>query len=721
MFGHRKRLTTNFWSSRALLYEFFAFVLVFLIGLGVLVATPSFAATAPTIINYQGRVLENNQMASTTLAMKLLIYNASSNGVLLYTAAGTTGAPGTISVTPINGFFSVNLGDAGTNSIDPAIFQNNQNVYLEVQIGAETLSPRKQLTAAPYALNSQFLGGVAATSTASTSTYIPISDSNGNFNFNNVTTTKIKLTNGILWGTGTYTGTTGTAPTPLGSPMLLWLPARAAFRAGNINAGVGSKWADSNIGNYSVAFGDNNQASGNNSLAAGYTSDATGYSSVALGYQNSASGSGSVALGGNASSVGNYSLALGYTAHTNGDQSVAVGYGAYSGSSASVAIGINAFTYGTRSLAFGNDVVSQGVRSTAFGTSITSTGNYSIAVGLDTGYHDLIADNTFAVVGGNSLFGTTTAPATSYRVYVDSGASSNPGLGVNGYIKASGFITGTTTLDLAETYPVNMACYANGTCPEAGDIVCVSAQGGAQIERCEGEYNQKMIGIISAEPGFTLGGLGDLTNRKVALAGRVPLRVSAKAGVIKVGDHLTSSDIPGVAKKAVRDGQTIAIALDSYDGAGIGYISAFVQVGWSAPELDAVSSDPVDTSSFITHVSDYARALLAGLKELGIIVQQGVVQVIELVADKVTTKQLCVGSTCINENDLKQLLEKNNITSAVPQDTTSTQPESTLPKPDVDNTASTTVDNAPPQIQTTTDILNADQLTAPTDQTSSVL
>ncbi len=144
------------------------------------------AATAPSIITYQGKLLISNKLATTTQNMFFVLYDAPSGGSILYTASGTNGAPLPVSITPNQGLFSVNLGDTGTNALAPAIFQNNGSVYLEVRIGSDTLTPRKQITAAPYAINSRYLDGVGV-NTNSTTQYIPMSDTSGNFTFNSTT------------------------------------------------------------------------------------------------------------------------------------------------------------------------------------------------------------------------------------------------------------------------------------------------------------------------------------------------------------------------------------------------------------------------------------------------------------------------------------------------------------------------------------------------------
>ncbi|MBD0319850.1 MAG: tail fiber domain-containing protein, partial [Gemmatimonadetes bacterium] len=74
----------------------------------------------------------------------------------------------------------------------------------------------------------------------------------------------------------------------------MWHPARAAFRAGGIN---GTQWNDANIGNYSVAIGQNVRASGDNGVAFGYNTTAANVNSFAIGENTTASGASSVAMG----------------------------------------------------------------------------------------------------------------------------------------------------------------------------------------------------------------------------------------------------------------------------------------------------------------------------------------------------------------------------------------------------------------------------------------
>ena len=155
------------------------------------------AANPPSIITYQGKLLISGSSATTTQSIIFVVYNAVSGGTALYSAGGTTSSPTAISVTPSAGLFSVNLGDTGTNALDPSIFQSNADLYLEVRVGAETLSPRKRISASPFAFNSKYLSGYIASTNTTTVAYVPVSDASGNFSFNVVTSTAFNATGNV--------------------------------------------------------------------------------------------------------------------------------------------------------------------------------------------------------------------------------------------------------------------------------------------------------------------------------------------------------------------------------------------------------------------------------------------------------------------------------------------------------------------------------------------
>ena len=156
------------------------------------------SASVPAIINYQGRLLENGSAVTTTQSIGFMIYDAATGGNIVYTASGTTNATSSVSITPSSGLFSVNFGSGSTNSVSTTIFGDNTNLYLQVVIDNVALTPRKQLTAAPYAINSEYLLGISASSTH-INKYIPFSDDFGNFTFSGTASSSSNAAGAIVY------------------------------------------------------------------------------------------------------------------------------------------------------------------------------------------------------------------------------------------------------------------------------------------------------------------------------------------------------------------------------------------------------------------------------------------------------------------------------------------------------------------------------------------
>lgn len=91
-----------------------------------------------------------------------------------------------------------------------------------------------------------------------------------------------------------FDGTTGAVPVTGAGIRMMWVPAKKAFRAGEV---TGTQWDDANIGPWSFASGYNNQASGFMSVAMGNSNSANGDYSLALGTNSVADGNSSVAFG----------------------------------------------------------------------------------------------------------------------------------------------------------------------------------------------------------------------------------------------------------------------------------------------------------------------------------------------------------------------------------------------------------------------------------------
>ncbi len=118
---------------------------------------------------------------------------------------------------------------------------------------------------------------------------------------------------------------------------------------------------------------------------------------------------------------------------------------------------------------------------------------------------------------------------------------------------ASGWATGS--YDFAEMFPSTEEL-------EAGDVV-VFAGTGANVRRGTTEDRELTAGIVSTRPGFLAGDNleGDYP---IALAGRVPTKVTLENGPIAVGDPLTVSSLSGYAMKATEAGMVVGYALEPY-------------------------------------------------------------------------------------------------------------------------------------------------------------
>ncbi|MBI4249964.1 hypothetical protein HY622_00005, partial [Candidatus Uhrbacteria bacterium] len=124
---------------------------------------------------------------------------------------------------------------------------------------------------------------------------------------------------------------------------------------------------------------------------------------------------------------------------------------------------------------------------------------------------------------------------------------------------------------------------------EAGDIVVVS-DNERKLKKSANPYDNKVIGVVSSAPAILFEGSDLIIGAKekrftkgskppIALAGRVPIKISLENGSIKPGDYLTTSSKPGVAMKATKSGMTIGTALESYDQDTEGTILVFLNMG----------------------------------------------------------------------------------------------------------------------------------------------
>jgi hypothetical protein len=125
---------------------------------------------------------------------------------------------------------------------------------------------------------------------------------------------------------------------------------------------------------------------------------------------------------------------------------------------------------------------------------------------------------------------------------------------------------------------------------EPGDVVTVRRGSRLYVQRSL-RPDEMVVGIVSTKPGF-IAGRPQEDAYPIALAGRVPTKISTMNGAVEAGDVLAPSTIPGVAVKATEEGPTIGIALEGYSGSDVGSIEVFVNPGWwGGPMTDIAASD----------------------------------------------------------------------------------------------------------------------------------
>lgn len=141
---------------------------------------------------------------------------------------------------------------------------------------------------------------------------------------------------------------------------------------------------------------------------------------------------------------------------------------------------------------------------------------------------------------------------------------------------------------------------------ETGDLVVASDRGRFHVQRSLSETGL-LMGIVSTKPAF-VAGRPDPDTYPIALAGRVPTKVSTMNGAIRVGDPLGPSTIPGTAVKATKAGPIVGLALEAYDMPTVGKIEVFVNPGWwGGPKLDEVIAPPSGTQLAPTRSDDAAK------------------------------------------------------------------------------------------------------------------
>ena len=310
---------------------------------------------------------------------------------------------------------------------------------------------------------------------------------------------------------------------------------------------------------------------------------------------------------------------------------------------------LGAFTIGGATSSARLSIWSAGSASTTQALSIFNSAGTNIFSVSDNGVADIRGDSsTFDQWGGQLTIRNTGATGTQMRIsFIDHTAAGavtanissglESALGPTGYlafstrngqlyermrIATSGYIGIGTTTPARTLYVVGggaVCSSVDASCPTtetAGDLYATTRSGGAidvaewiktsssdipqpgeivvaagnkAVTRSSEAYQKGIVGVVSTQPHLTMGSeyAGEDAVR-LALTGRVPVKVSLENGQILAGDTLTSSSQPGKAMKAKQEGPTIGIALEDYLSEGQGdSIMVLISLGYHTLDLDS--------------------------------------------------------------------------------------------------------------------------------------
>ncbi|MBF5004378.1 hypothetical protein [Diaphorobacter caeni] len=120
-----------------------------------------------------------------------------------------------------------------------------------------------------------------------------------------------------------------------------------------------------------------------------------------------------------------------------------------------------------------------------------------------------------------------------------------------------------------------------GRTPQPGDVVEIDPEHALHYRLSRGSESTMVAGVITTKPGVLMNAsLEDATGLPaLALAGRVPVKVTLEGGAIRPGDLLVSASLEGHAKRAsgaVVPGTVIGKALQSHSGGDRGVVEMLV-------------------------------------------------------------------------------------------------------------------------------------------------
>ena len=321
-------------------------------------------------------------------------------------------------------------------------------------------------------------------------------------------------------------------------------------------------------------------------------------------------------------------------------------------------------------------------------TVASSTGATLFTI-LNSGYTGIgtttsAVNNALVVQGGVCITAGTTCPTVS------SGSLSLDTAGAGG--------GNPGVFDIAERYPASEVM-------ETGEIAAldIDTEDTAVIKK--GAQGDVLLGIVSTKAAIGINGSTlvlapdyEATSTKplIALAGRVPVKISMEGGAIKKGDRITASSVAGIGMKATTTAQqTVGVALAKQETDG----TVLVIVQTSTSRLDPAISqgaivDGNGESSFwsVEDITGRIKFISTGidLNDQDIVSVRAIIGSAgkwsidasgRLAVNEVQTNKLCVGETCVTQDEFKKVFGGSQAAqvSITPPPTQDTAPSSTPP------------------------------------------
>jgi hypothetical protein len=258
---------------------------------------------------------------------------------------------------------------------------------------------------------------------------------------------------------------------------------------------------------------------------------------------------------------------------------------------------------------------------------------------------------------------TSTSNIDVFRIGTNVGSTNNIKFRIDsdGDVFTDGGTTIGTPADLAENYPAlealdagTVVAFGSSTVAwEQADDSASSTQSYdiSGVQKATNGY--EAVGVVSTKAGITLG--GNTTNGvPIALAGRVPVKVTSENGEVKRGDYLTvSNTMPGYAMKLTQTGRVIGRALsDSVSGRD--KVMMYIENGYQQIDLSSASA----TTTLLTKGNlalDANGVAIINIKSLSS--ANGTWSIDE--SGRIVAKALCIDGTCLDGPGFRDLVEGN--------------------------------------------------------------